>query len=43
MAPFARILAQLIIQGGSILTRAVFTAYQQALRSDISRPQSYVL
>eukprot|EP00602_Paraphysomonas_sp_CaronLab_P002674 CAMPEP_0185021886 /NCGR_PEP_ID=MMETSP1103-20130426/4592_1 /TAXON_ID=36769 /ORGANISM="Paraphysomonas bandaiensis, Strain Caron Lab Isolate" /LENGTH=124 /DNA_ID=CAMNT_0027553667 /DNA_START=50 /DNA_END=424 /DNA_ORIENTATION=- len=33
MAPFARILAQLIIQGGSILTRAVFTAYQQALRN----------
>jgi hypothetical protein len=29
----ARIIAQLLIQGGSILTRAVFTAYQQALHS----------
>mmetsp|Transcript_2122 Transcript_2122/g.2080 ORF Transcript_2122/g.2080 Transcript_2122/m.2080 type:complete len:119 (+) Transcript_2122:44-400(+) len=29
----AKVIAQLIIQAGSILTRAVFTAYQQALRN----------
>jgi hypothetical protein len=29
----AKIIAQLVIQGFSILTRATFTAYQQALKS----------
>jgi hypothetical protein len=33
--PLAKIVAQIIVQGASIFTRAFFTAYQQALRSKI--------
>ena len=40
--PVARIVAQLIVQGASIFTRAFFTAYQQALRSMVPYTYAFI-